>query len=111
MGKYVPIERSDYDSFELYEQAVWNAIATVWVGAFKDDPEYVLQKLSYESVQLYSLNKMYKYLVHFDEIKPIEELDEEIKNKLWDHAKYIYPPASAEFGKRICRAIWTLNNI
>lgn len=75
---------------------------------YKNNPKEILNCMGFDSV-VGSLNETYQALVKTKELAPIESIDLETKNRLWNQAKEYSD--KKEKCIMICRSIYLLNQL
>lgn len=86
-------------------------IMAIYYDRYKEDPDGTLKFFCHTTVPLSAVVSVYGYLVSDGTIVPIEDIDQGIKNKLWNHAKSAKEDITQELAIKLCKAIWAMQSL
>lgn len=86
-------------------------IASFYVNDFKNNPDQTLTMFCNTLIPLEIVNSVYGYLVNEKLLTKIEDLEEDMKHKLWEQSKHTCPTGGKEKIIKMCKCIWLMNYI
>lgn len=89
----------------------WENLASEYARAFQENPEDVLRTICNSQVSLQCMKFLYDCFVKDKEIVTIEELEYDVKMKLFEEAKRVCIDHSKQSIISACRAIYILGLI